>query len=247
MRYQLGLCCFIIMSSHAQAFTLIGGSSEVKGWSSQNLEFHVNQENCPDETSGLLDEALDLWNAVPTAGLRISRGDATDQSLETALAGLANVSPSVHCVLNMSALGLNPEVIPGVATGQKLNPAGRLEYGVLLLNVEEGTSANINNLGRAKLVSVIAHEIGHILGLGHSSDTAALMYYDVSLKETASLSQDDADGLTYLYPRNELEADALLGGCGVVSGGSPAAGSAGLLWLTILPGLLVIRLLKDPK
>ena len=49
--------------------------------------------------------------------------------------------------------------------------------------------------------SVMLHENGHVLGLGHSSVTQAVMYaYYGGLRR--SLHQDDIDGVTSLYPED---------------------------------------------
>jgi hypothetical protein len=63
---------------------------------------------------------------------------------------------------------------------------------------------------------IIAHEVGHILGLGHSQDPAALMYYNAGGKAALTLGQDDIDGISYLYPRNELGGDKMMG-CALVA------------------------------
>ena len=62
----------------------------------------------------------------------------------------------------------------------------------------------------------MAHEIGHVLGLGHSSDSAALMYYSAGYKDNFALTEDDINGITYLYGRNEFSGDPILGGCGLI-------------------------------
>ncbi|ESN97785.1 hypothetical protein HELRODRAFT_85197, partial [Helobdella robusta] len=52
----------------------------------------------------------------------------------------------------------------------------------------------------ANLFWVAVHEFGHVLGLGHSNDTAALMYpYFVSNKAIISLGSDDVAGILHLY------------------------------------------------
>jgi len=53
--------------------------------------------------------------------------------------------------------------------------------------------------GRYDLESVILHENGHVAGLGHSSDTSAVMYayYGGPRRD---LHQDDVDGISFLYP-----------------------------------------------
>lgn len=51
------------------------------------------------------------------------------------------------------------------------------------------------------LQSVVAHELGHVLGLGHSSNAAATMYYALSFGNDSkrTLHQDDINGICYLY------------------------------------------------
>lgn len=51
------------------------------------------------------------------------------------------------------------------------------------------------------LASVLTHELGHALGLDHSSNTEATMYHSYSNGETKkrSLHTDDLNGLAYLY------------------------------------------------
>ncbi len=50
--------------------------------------------------------------------------------------------------------------------------------------------------------SVVCHELGHVLGLGHSSYTAATMYAYMNYGDDSkrTLHFDDIDGLCYLYP-----------------------------------------------
>lgn len=234
-------------TTESMAFTLIGTSKAVKGWATSELELHINPENCPDEVNDLMDKAIEVWNEVPSLGISLKRGDDSTTTISDALAGTATTSPTVHCVTDMAAVGLNPSVIPGVAMGQQLDSAGHLNYGVLILNAQEGASANVKTLNEELVVDVIAHEIGHILGLGHSSDTSALMYYDASKRKKASLAQDDVDGITYLYPRDELAGDAMFGGCAVIKGRSKSRGMDPTLMA--LPALLyfLTRLLEQRR
>jgi hypothetical protein len=47
--------------------------------------------------------------------------------------------------------------------------------------------------------TVITHEIGHLLGLSHSSNTSAIMYAYLDKGETRSITTDDRNGIAAIY------------------------------------------------
>ena len=54
------------------------------------------------------------------------------------------------------------------------------------------------NFGQLDLFSVVLHEVGHALGLGHSLDSSAVMYFSYS-GARRSLSPDDVAGIRAIY------------------------------------------------
>ncbi|KAK7367948.1 hypothetical protein VNO80_09968 [Phaseolus coccineus] len=63
------------------------------------------------------------------------------------------------------------------------------------------TEASVSNA--VDLESVAVHEIGHLLGLGHSSIEEAIMYPTISAKtRKVELAQDDIEGIQVLYGSN---------------------------------------------
>ena len=92
------------------------------------------------------------------------------------------------------------------------------------------------------LANTATHEIGHVLGIDHSTVPGSTMYASAPLGETSkrSLADDDVEAVCSIYPAGEPvdvceEAYGLRrddpdgGGCA----GCGAAGGAGLAWLAI--------------
>ncbi|KAJ6975450.1 hypothetical protein NC653_031332 [Populus alba x Populus x berolinensis] len=83
--------------------------------------------------------------------------------------------------------------------GRTLAHAFSPEDGRLHFDAEEKWSTN-PAMDQFDLESVAVHEIGHLLGLDHSSDSNAVMYSGIpSGTKKRDLAQDDIDGIHALY------------------------------------------------
>ncbi len=80
------------------------------------------------------------------------------------------------------------------------------------------SSTIFSTLSKSDRIGVIAHEIGHAIGLGHTDDKSALMYYR-TVDQRKRLGEDDMRGVSYLYPM-QLDGGGLLGGCGTIDTGA---------------------------
>lgn len=216
MNFKFIVLALLFFTQSAFAFTLTTPNEGQKGWENASVELLLNPEGCPGIVEELIQESMDVWNGIETSNLKLSLG-YTSIPIQQASAGASQEIPAIYCVSQFSQTvpGIDANSIPGFATAARLNGQDYLDYGIIVLNTQDGAAANISTMDRDVVKIVLAHEIGHLLGLGHSKETKALMYYSAGVKTKLGLSKDDVDGMTYLYPRDELGKDKMLG-CGVV-------------------------------
>ena len=204
------MALFFICIGTVNAFTLLGRNLK---FDNPNVTVNISSNSCAnagishDELFSLVEEAMEnYWNAVPTSALELSRGGIIAVDVDGDLAQLQpNNTILVGCSAHTSfdAGSSYPEGLGGMGrSGQKV-------YGfVLVNNVYTGGWATGTH---QRLLYVIAHELGHAVGLHHSHDPASIMSYNAGYDFPNYLSQDDMDGVTYLYPM-EMSSS-----CGTVS------------------------------
>ncbi len=218
----------LLASPTANAFTLLANLTG--GWDAKELTFMVNESSCTGlgissaDLNTAIDAAIDIWNSVPTSNLKIVKGGPTT--------GTSNGNPPViYCSTSPG------DTIAGTGSAGILG--GRIVQGSLVLNGDNTKTAYFGNLTEAKRLVTVTHEIGHVLGLGHSELNYALMYYSIGSKADLRLSQDDMDALTWLYPRDEF-SDGVMGCATTQSVAPPSSGSGGAGSSTLLVGWLSV-------
>lgn len=173
------------------------------------------------ELASLIEPAInEFWNQVPTSRLRLVDGGIFETSDNDFLNGKLCVIGDPTCT------GTTVPSVEDIVISCNSNTANNFTSGSLLaltlpVNLRNknivGAVILINNangsvfgqLSKQEKISVIAHEIGHAIGLGHATDRSALMYYQ-TIPDRFSLGQDDIDGVTYLYP-------VKIDGCGLLA------------------------------
>lgn len=193
----------VLFTLQVQAFTLM--TQDMKGWNAGTVNFRLNPTGCTVSNATLeasINKAVDLWNSVPTSKLKLSYGGITSDTGQQA-------EPVIECD---TAFGSSSTVgVGGVATQGGVIVSGRIR-----LNAQSGSAGDIGTKNTTTLEIVMAHEMGHVLGIGHTPAEEALMHYSVAQKTNLNLAQDDMDAISYLYPRSEpANGDAF--GCGTIA------------------------------
>ncbi len=140
-----------------------------------------------------------FWNTVPSSRLKLRVGTIKTglnitnvTTLDQVIALAETNSIIVSCSPN-NTIFTNP-YIHAFANIRASNPN---KAAVLINNVGAPT---FGLKEQDEQIAIIAHEIGHAIGIGHSEDDTALMYYSASGKTQTLLTKDDVDAVTYLYP-----------------------------------------------
>lgn len=213
----------LTFSQPGLTFTLI--QPQTKGYANPEITIMINQTSCPAEIdlSKIVKDAVEVWNRVAWSKLKLFVGGETT-------AAATSFPPVAYCdaTITGSTLGLG---------GSAGTPGGYLVRGSLRLNTNVGTAGYVLNQNYDQIVIVAAHEIGHLIGIGHTNDDFALMNYTIGEKTTMNLSQDDIDAVSYLYARDELSGQEMMGGCAGIKNIQTPPPWVTLLFL-LLPGVL---------
>lgn len=171
----------------------------------------VNNGTSPEDLVSMLNEAISqYWNKAVTSSLKlevaglITKSDSF-RTESLCQAGGTGCRPNpdlqsdsgivVSCNQNTSnfpSTGILGITAPNNVSGRQIRSS------LVLLNDILGSS--FGDRTRSEQVAVLAHELGHALGLGHSPVKDSLMYFQ-SIPTRRSLGLDDLDGITYLYPQ----------------------------------------------
>ncbi|OLD96931.1 MAG: hypothetical protein AUG80_12850 [Candidatus Rokubacteria bacterium 13_1_20CM_4_68_9] len=175
------------------------------------ISMHVNGSEPLAPTSGLgqVRDGFAAWNAVTGSRLRYSDGGATDargftfDGVSTISFGdpLGQLDPPTNCSGTLGLGGyFRDDTQTRVVNGQTFS---RILEGDVVFN--DGWAGCGFYEAYANLAEVATHELGHALGLGHSTNPDATMYAFAHFDgRGAALRDDDRAGVRFAYPAPTL-------------------------------------------
>lgn len=236
----------LVFTSSAHAFTLNNSATLVFG--KDEVRVNVAADTCDnigiDETEllSIVGTAVDqYWNRSPTSALKLRAGSVmavaagfkTDTICTPATSCDPNpalaVASDILITCNNNVANFSSSAILAVTVPN--NISGKTIVGALMM-INDMAANSFKTKSRDEKVSIIAHELGHAFGLGHSPVKDSLMYY-ATVNMRKSLGGDDIDGITYLYPKKQP-----------VSCGSISEKNNPNSWLGLLLGFGLISLLS---
>lgn len=215
---------FFMISTSAYSFHLNPATG--RGFNKNTINIHIASTSCTgagfstQKFKDMIEDAVeDYWNSVPTSALKlnvksIGSIDITGDTFESALAKVSSNTILAGCNTTGDdefSGGGSPSSILGAA---RMSCSGSKCKAVLILNAH--ADSQLPNKGRGEVEAVIAHEIGHAIGIGHSEFPESLMYYSASGKFQRWLGMDDVDAVTYLYPYKSDDPLGLSGSCATI-------------------------------
>jgi len=150
-----------------------------------------------------------------------------------------------NCVMACDSCVEHDQDVGARALVSAVLETGRIVDADIVLFTDAGEWSIGNKPGALPLRRVLLHEIGHVLGLGHSEIPEARMYSTISTGEqeddSIPLHEDDIQGATSLYPEQAPGIDTA--GCGwrcAAATGAPG-GLAGCLLFVSAAFIICIR------
>lgn len=102
----------------------------------------------------------------------------------------------------------------------------------------------------ADVQNTMAHEAGHFLGLAHSDDPNATMYFRVTSDYETSkrdLNEDDVAGLCAIYPKGQPAVSCVPGQNSVTARGCSCGSGEAISAFALAAGLLALRRRARPR
>ncbi|GEM_PF-1425185 len=188
--------CTLFLAGQASAYVTLKywGGADIY-WSKSSIPWYMHpngSDNVPfDLLQGAVKAGMDAWDLQPCLTKTIAYG------------GTKTSDPKDGVYIRWKESNWDSSVGDALAYAQTWkNYSGIITNGEIVFNGQMATwsISDSGYFGAAGDVQgILAHEMGHILGLGHTRHREATMYFSGGGIEMRTLEQDDINGLCYIY------------------------------------------------
>lgn len=249
-----GLLLLLLLSNSLSTYAFTLNNNVGAHFKHNSVSISVVSGTCTNigmSESELLELAVEggnrFWNRAPTSALVLHRGGVVSAHSDFKTGLLC--SSENPCIPNSNLITGHDIVIAcntnltnfnnsieSIAASVPVKVEGdAIRTAVILVN--DDANNQFQYLSHNEKVSVLAHEMGHSLGLGHSPVRDSLMFYEL-IPVRERLGGDDIDGISYLYPQKQPKAL----GCGSIEQVPPSNTMASmLLGIAFVVGFFRIR------
>ena len=172
-------------------------TSPPRRWSVSSVDYYINLEGAPEGAEEAIKNAFQTWQNVGGCYISFNYRGLTDAKPETKGTQQGG-TPDGKSVVGWVQMGSDTLGVTSHFYGNTGGSPYELNEVDIALNANKPWSTT-GDTNAYDVKSVVLHEVGHLLGLDHSSDTDAVMYGYIGEGELKrSLTQDDIDGAIYL-------------------------------------------------
>ena len=236
--FRGALFCVLVAGISILPISLRASVTEMTGsklrWGKGPISIHISSSFSPptsgipagSDVLGALQHSLAKWEDIADIEFKLSRSDDLSVSPSGAAGdgvSLITIAPVAENVLLFTKDRAKASAITRVFFDRQ----GRITEGDIVLNPAFQFSTD-NTFGTYDLEAVFTHEIGHLLGLGHSNIGSSVMFDGVPLnnfyeagRHLKALSDHDVASIRALYGAGISDPDC----CGVLQGQFPISGN----------------------
>jgi hypothetical protein len=192
--------CLLGLASPVQAYKVETSPSGVElRWTALPMKFSIHQAPAPGVTAAATQTAVrasyTTWSSVSCSYFK-----SKDMGVVNLPQGDENDDVNTHVWLSSWPSSYDANAL-GITWTQYDPSSGKILDADTHYN-PQFTWSTTGSLSAIDVQSVATHEIGHQLGLDHSSDQNATMFYATGNGDTSqrSLASDDIAGLCHIYP-----------------------------------------------
>lgn len=171
-------------------------------WNRSNVPYQFNTKGANDlgtEVFPAVDAGFQAWNAA--SGIDYAYAGCTTKGKGSVVDGGGNADADGDSIVTWVESSWPYPAATIAITWTYFFEDGEIGEADILMNGQDYTWTTASAGGDTDVQSIIAHESGHFLGLGHSDVPSATMFSSVEQGDTSlrSLDADDIAGAQYLY------------------------------------------------